>query len=264
MQPIASSFVDPTYVVLNRLHVETLYLRTLCVLHRNYKSYGHDHSNPRFDYSYKTCNEAALKMLGYQAELYEACRPGGRFHQDRWVLSSLTYHEFLLAATILCLSLWEFHKRSGETSIEELQAQATKYDALKLSRDIWHEWKDMSADAPRAARVLAQMLSKVTRPDVATDVCSMESQVPDLLPSTANDANFMATAAANPTGNSSLGSSTLDTPGQQFPMDGFAPLDVNSTDPLGSVFGDYENIDWGLVDQYLMDTNNDDPVSLDW
>jgi hypothetical protein len=105
MRSLGSSFTDPAYVVLNRLNIELLYLKSLCILHRNY--FNHDRTNPKFDYSRKTCSDAALQILKHQAELDAACQPGDQFSNDKWMISSLTFHDFLLAAMITALDLHE-------------------------------------------------------------------------------------------------------------------------------------------------------------
>ena len=134
LRPLGSSFTDEAYMVLNRPNAELLYLKSLCVLHRNYLS--HDRSNPAFDYSRNVCTDAALQILKSQAELHLACQPGGQFYNDKWMLSSLTLHDFLLAAMITCLDLYESHNRSVTASPKDLEAQVKKYDALRLSLHI--------------------------------------------------------------------------------------------------------------------------------
>jgi hypothetical protein len=134
MIPFGLSFTDQTYVILNRLYIDLVYLKSLCVLHRKYLS--HDRLNPKFDYSRKTCTDAALQILKHQAELHVVCQPGGQFYEDKWMPSSLTLHDFLLSAMITCLDLYESHNKSTPTSIEDLNAQVKKYDALGFSHGI--------------------------------------------------------------------------------------------------------------------------------
>lgn len=241
IKPIASSYMDPAYHMMYRLNLEIMYLKSLCFLHRKYLS--QQLADAKYDYSRKTCIDAALKILSYQVELHEACRPGGRCHNESWVLCSLTIHDFLLAATIACLSLYESRNRPTADPVEASRMQVEMYDALKSSRDIWVEWKDVSNDAQRAAAVLTRMLSKVPRCAVPT------------VPSDTMRQNFLVTSRASSTkgvpamteGHPSISPGDVPpfaTPAQLFPMDGFTPLDFGSADPLDPVFGEADNIDW--------------------
>ena len=116
-----------------------------------------------FDYSRKTCVDAVLQVLEYQAEVHFACQPGGRFENAQWMLSNLTLQYFLLAAMITSLDLYESHK-SITPSPEDLEVQVKKSNALKMSLDNWISRTGFSRDARRASKVLAVMLSKVPKP----------------------------------------------------------------------------------------------------
>lgn len=106
IKPIRSySFTDHTYDIMHRLMLEMMYLKSLCVLHRPYLN--RDKDNPRYDRSRNTCRDAALRILDLHAEYEEESKPGGRIHEDKYMLSALTLHDFLIAAMILCLDLTE-------------------------------------------------------------------------------------------------------------------------------------------------------------
>jgi hypothetical protein len=162
MRAISSSFADQVHIILDRGYIDILSLKILCVLYRNYLS--HDRSNPAFKHSRKTCTDAALQILKYQAELHLTSQPGGQFYNDKWILSSLTLHDFLMTAKIICLDLYESH--ADNTRTEYSKAQVEKYDALRVSRDIWTSRRAFSRDARRASNVLAVMLSKVSSSDI--------------------------------------------------------------------------------------------------
>ena len=159
MKPLGLSFTDSTSMIYKRLNAEVTYLKCLCVLHRNHIS--HERSNPAFAYSRKTCIYSALQLLQYQADLHAICQPGRQFYKDKWFISSLSLHDFLLAAMIICLDICESHR---DPSTADLDAQASKYDALKVSHDIWVSRRDFSRDARRASDVLATMLARIPRP----------------------------------------------------------------------------------------------------
>ena len=90
---------------MHRLILELSYRKTLCVLHRPYLSFAKD--EPRYRLSRDICRAAAQRILDLHLEFDEAIREGGRMYHDRFMVSSLTLHDFLVAAMILCLDLCE-------------------------------------------------------------------------------------------------------------------------------------------------------------
>ena len=231
-RPLALSFTDLPYMILNRLYSDLVYLKSVCVLHRQYLSYKR--SDPSFDYSRRACGAAALQILDHQAELNGACQPEGFFHEHRWMLSSLSCHDFLLAAMITSLDLYESHKQSATSCPEDLEAQVKKYDALRHCHGIWMSRSGFSRDARRASTILAIMLSKVPRPDLSPRISSGTS--------------ITTFASMNREGSLRLpeghpNSSSCDVH-QDLPFDTYDLAPFSATDPLNTVFTEFENIDW--------------------
>jgi hypothetical protein len=164
MRPVASCFGEQPYMILHRFNLDLMYLKTLCVLHRNY--INHERSNHVFDYSRKTCTEAALQILNCQAGIHAACQPGGLLYHEKWMPSSLLIYDYLLAVMVICLDLFESRKITVARSYEDQLAEVKKYDALKLSHEIWSSEQPISREARRASGVLAAILSKLPRPSV--------------------------------------------------------------------------------------------------
>ncbi len=175
-RPLCSSVIDGVSVIIQRACIDMLYQEGLCVLHRRFLS--HEKSNPEFDYSRKTCISAALEILKQQADMYYAYQPGGVFHGDSWMLSSLSLHGFLLAAMIISLSLYESHHKLAETNEEGLISWAKRYEALSLSHKIWISRVGFSKDARRGAKVLGVMLSKLPRPPVSSSPVTIPHEAP--------------------------------------------------------------------------------------
>lgn len=226
MRSIASQFIDTASTVLHRLYLELLYLKSLCVLHRHYLS--NETTNSAFDYSRTTCTDAALQILAYQAELHAALQPGGQFCNDKYMLSSLTLHDFLLGTTITCLGLYESHNSPATISLEVKDLQARRYDALKHSHGIWLSRKAFSRDARRASNVLTVILSKIPKPIILAQPMSVSAE-------TTLD-SYLSTngigSAANLSGNSSCGLNLPNT------------SDTGSAGSLDSFFTDADYIDW--------------------
>ncbi|OTB09218.1 hypothetical protein M426DRAFT_50939 [Hypoxylon sp. CI-4A] len=160
IRPIRSySFTDQTYDIMHRLMLEMMYLKSLCVLHRPYLNREKD--NPVYDRSRNTCRDAALRILDLHAEYEEESKPGGRIYEDKYMLSALTLHDFLIAAMILCLDLTENLPSSPADRSRKLKALGTSYK-------MWSERKQHSRDAAHATRVVGAILRKVSMQEPCT------------------------------------------------------------------------------------------------
>lgn len=163
--PMELSFTDPAWLIMKRLNIELLYLKSLCVLHRRHM--GMARFNPCYKYSKQTCIDSAMKLLGHQADIHRELQPNGQLYQDRWFISSFTTHDFLIAAMILSLDLSYTAKAassgqsSGDVSTGVHDRRADMLQALDISYHIWNETKDQSTEAYRASEALAVMLGKV-------------------------------------------------------------------------------------------------------
>ena len=106
IRPIrTTSFTDANHTIMHRLMVELMFRKSLCVLHRTYLSFDRD--NIEYAPSREACRESALRVLDLHAEFDLETRPGGRMHEDRYMLSKLAVHDFLIAAMVICLDLSE-------------------------------------------------------------------------------------------------------------------------------------------------------------
>ncbi|KAL6857356.1 hypothetical protein J3F83DRAFT_751376 [Trichoderma novae-zelandiae] len=215
---VIRSFMDPSSLIFERCTLEMLYLKGLIVLHRRYINYDVD--SRRFEHSRRTCAEAALDVLARQADLHQAAQPGGRLYDDRWMVSSLTMHDFLLAAMVICLELSvRLRRPSSILSPGKDHDVLTRreYRALQTSQSIWASNSTVSPEARLAASALGLMIQKVAEKD-ASLVSQSVSQF-DL-----------------PVENPSLAVSADDLP---------------YAGPMSQMIDSIEGLDWGLLDQYL-------------
>ncbi|KAI0485401.1 hypothetical protein F4859DRAFT_502730 [Xylaria cf. heliscus] len=162
---INRSFLDPSGLIVERCTIEILYLKGLIVLHRRYISY--ERQSLESDPSRRACIEAALDLLFRQADLHQACEPGGRLHEDRWMFLSLPAHDFLLAAMVVCLDLSVSMRSRGaiDESAEYKQLRGREYRALQASREIWAVNSSNSHEAHVATLSLDLMIRKVAEDD---------------------------------------------------------------------------------------------------
>lgn len=98
-----SGLTDIPDVIMRRITCETVHLKSLCVLHRRYLTFGRQ--NDTYAHSRRACVDASLRLLQVQVEFDENSGEGGRLYERRYLLTNLGYHDFLLAAMCICLDL---------------------------------------------------------------------------------------------------------------------------------------------------------------
>jgi len=162
---------DPANCILQRFGLELLYLKSQCVLHRRYIARGRE--SQRFAYSRRTCIDASMDMLAHQATLHHESQPNGRLSSVKWYISSLTTHDFLLAAMTVCLDLYHCceAERQGRKSPATSSPLATDVwaadrkeqmmNALRHCVGIWESQRDQSMEAYKASSMLKVMVEKL-------------------------------------------------------------------------------------------------------
>lgn len=171
MRPFQESARDPANQIMQRLGLEMVYLRSLFVLHRKFIAKGRE--NPRFAYSRRTCIDASLELLAHQATLHQESQPGGRLKSVKWYISSLTTHDFLLAAMLVCLDLYHCAEaeRKGrkvsspsEPMAEDLYREDRREEMLSAVEHcitIWDAVREASMEAFKASAALRVMVDKL-------------------------------------------------------------------------------------------------------
>ncbi|MCJ1342204.1 hypothetical protein MMC31_000384 [Peltigera leucophlebia] len=119
----------------------------------------------KYIYSRQSCRDAALQILQHQSTLHQETQPGGQLFRDRWKGSSLVNHDFLLAATILCLDLDRDIAARSSSQINGRAVDKGRGDgvihALCESYKIWLRSSKSSREAQKAAEAWQIVLEKV-------------------------------------------------------------------------------------------------------
>ncbi|SLM40670.1 Transcription factor domain, fungi [Lasallia pustulata] len=162
LRSLEESMADPVDLVIQRFALSILYNKSQCVLHRKFLARARE--NNRYTHSRRTCVDSALELLHHQRVLHYESKPGRRLHSAKWFTSSLTSHDFLLAAMIICLDGWigneaEIAARiSGDMYTFGLERGSDMIQALEISQRIWAELRDQSIEAYKASEILKLML----------------------------------------------------------------------------------------------------------
>lgn len=147
---MAHCITDSPQIIMKKLFLDVMYHKARIVLHRRFLTRPQD----QYNYSHRACLNGALKILEYQHILDEETQPFCQLYQERWRVSSLVNHDFLLAASILCSYLQQHRDLKDEANTESVEKI---YRVLKRSHDIWMR-SSSSREAQKAARALAVVL----------------------------------------------------------------------------------------------------------
>ncbi|CAM1510895.1 Fc.00g084080.m01.CDS01 [Cosmosporella sp. VM-42] len=165
-KPLRISVIDGPGIIMNRITIEMIHLKSIIVLHRQYiPTYRQD---ALYDHSRRAVLEAAQSILERQTELHQATQSGGQLHNERWMVSALTTTDFILAAMVICLEL-TIRMRQAETAWNR-NAMITEGDdndfgklvtAIQVSHQIWVAASAYSAEARIAAHALESTIQRV-------------------------------------------------------------------------------------------------------
>jgi Fungal specific transcription factor domain len=162
---VGQSVTELPHSIMRRYNLEILYQKSRCVLHRNHLCEGR--SDPRYTNSRRICIDAAMTLLHHQGTIDAQVQPGGVLCQSRWFVTSLTTHDFILAAMILCLEL-HYLSQNANRAAEDNYSKEEFLLALQNSHQIWNKSKDHSAEAMQAWRSISIMLDKLNVPGLST------------------------------------------------------------------------------------------------
>ncbi|KAL1302497.1 hypothetical protein AAFC00_002887 [Neodothiora populina] len=171
LRTIQESSRDPANLVMERFGLELIYLKSQVMLHRRFIARGRD--TQRYAYSRRACIDASMEMLAHQSTLHHEAQPGGRLRSVKWFISSLTTHDFLLAAMVVCLDLYHTSEverlgRKSSTGSSPMSSDVWAQDlkpqmmnALNHCIGIWDSLRDQSMEAYKASTTLRVMLEKL-------------------------------------------------------------------------------------------------------
>jgi Fungal specific transcription factor domain/Fungal Zn(2)-Cys(6) binuclear cluster domain len=249
IRPMSQCFADPPYLLMVRLNCEFLYQKSLLVLHRRYMVNG-------FEESAKLCLDAALAIIQYFSDIHKEFQPGGALYRDRWMLTSFTINDFLLASMILCLSLSQWQKDNPNRPTYDDASAARQMQHLKTCYDICQDRASLSAESRKVAHVLKAMLIQMDPEGFGVSVSQASKSVggTSLAQTVSLQLATNETDRSNPAAIKSIGARQADTEVDPLPNADLGPFEnfLEGTD----------NIDWTALDQYLVNPGRFDDESF--
>jgi hypothetical protein len=253
LRPIEECTHDPATLLMQRFNIDILWQKTMCVLHRKYIARARQ--NPRYAHSRRACVDASMEILRHQAQLYRESQPGGRLRTMKWFISSLTKHDFLLGAMLVCLDL------HYDTVTESLPDRPANYDvyfwtpaqraemlqALETSQQIWKESAGKSMEAYKAEGILSIILEKLklsSQPKTAPTTSEVFAQFDDenLKPEHSAAMTLGMLSGGLSPNSAAMFNSMAPSPGGR----GFGSIDVGMSDSSGT----------GMTPNFSMDSTN--------
>jgi hypothetical protein len=169
---LADSMFDAPSVVISRVCVRFVYQKCLCVLHRKYVVLGRQQS-------IQVCHDSASELLRQFLDIYEEFQPGGQLETERWFMSSITWHDFMLGCAALCLTLCSTAKSFTGLNNTTIIDMMGSLELLKGAEAICANQPSKSRDTRKVERLLKATILKFSNQYTDTT-----SAIQPLLPNT--------------------------------------------------------------------------------
>lgn len=186
LRPMAEQTLAPISLIMARFGLATIYHKSQCVLHRRFMRLARNGN--RYMHSRRSSLDSAMQLLSFQTIQHQQSRERGRLRSLRNHVNSLTAHDYLLAATVLCMDLYKSRERpendvsTPSTSVSGGSISQgsnmsdgsyipglsyTREDlirALEDSCEVWRSNRDLSMEAYKASELLNMLLYHLKQP----------------------------------------------------------------------------------------------------
>lgn len=230
-RPLSDSIADPPFLIMTRLYVDFIHLKSLCVLHRKYMARGNV-------FSTTSCVEAGTRLVSQFIDMYKEFAPGGQLHTERWMLSNFTMNDFLLGVMVLCLVLHTRWKEGFRDSVIDTTTESKILDLLEQAHVICNEKSTKSRDARRVSHAIRFTLSRINSQNAPKNIGAQPSSVPGV----PGSAEQIVNSEAQPPDPASL---------YLPPWNGITHGDETAfglLDPFNFVGDDIEHMDWSTFE----------------
>jgi hypothetical protein len=155
---MADSIVDSPSVVVTRLCVYFIYQKCLCVLHRKHVTRGRQNS-------VQICYDSALNLVRRFLDIYKEFEPGGQLETERWFMSSITWHDFLLGCTALCLTVCSTRHYAVEPASTAIVDVVGSLELLQNAKAVCEKQSARSRDTRKVRQLVEATILKFSGQD---------------------------------------------------------------------------------------------------
>jgi hypothetical protein len=148
MPDMSELVTDAPEQLMCRINLALLILKTRIILHRNFMLVAIDQLSEAEQQrgvgtSTRICAESALAVLQLQHSIYAESQPGGKLYTVKWYMGSISTHDFLLAAMVICLVLSKQMSVDDQLRINGSELVCPRrqamIEALEKSRKAWEQ-----------------------------------------------------------------------------------------------------------------------------
>lgn len=157
-RPMADSIVDSPSVIVTRLCVYSIYQKCLCVLHRRYVTRG-------ILNSIQVCYSSASNIVRQYLDIYKEFEPGGQLETERWFMGSISWHDFLLGCTVLCLTVCSTRDQAAEPTRTAIIDVAGSMELLQNAKAVCGKQSKKSRDTQKVRRLVEATILKFSIQD---------------------------------------------------------------------------------------------------
>jgi hypothetical protein len=155
-RPFQESLMDSPFLIMTRIYIEFIYLKSLCVLHRRHMVKGSQTS-------ITSATTAAIRLVERFLSIQKELEPGGLLETHQWMVNSFSLNDFFMGVTTLCLS---FHIRSRNHDIRgpSTSDRSTQHSRSLLTQSliVCERLSTRSKDATKVSQALRLVLSKTS------------------------------------------------------------------------------------------------------
>ena len=154
---MADSIVDSPSIVVARLCVYFIYHKCLCVLHRKWVIRGRQSS-------VRICYDASSSLVRQLLDIHEEFEPGGQLETERWFMGGITWHDFLLGCTTLCLTLCSTKSCPAELACPATVDIECSLELLRKARSVCEKHFAGSKDMRKVQRLMDASIREFSGP----------------------------------------------------------------------------------------------------
>jgi hypothetical protein len=157
-QFMMDSIIATPSLIVTRLCVNAIYQKCICVLHRKSVTEGRPESIQK-------CYDAATDLVRRFIDVYQEFEPGGQLETERWFRDSITWHDFLLGCTALCLTVCSTRHPISRGSLIAIVDVAASLELLSSAKVVIEQRTTSSGDSQKVRQLTEAIIMKFNDQD---------------------------------------------------------------------------------------------------
>lgn len=110
--------------------------------------------------SIQKCCDWATEVVTQFLDMHKEFEPGGQLETERWYMSSITWHDFLLGCMALCLTICSTMQYSVDPANASIVKVVESLTLLEKARDVCEKQSHRGKDTKRVRRLIEATIRK--------------------------------------------------------------------------------------------------------